>query len=424
MTGAAEAIDTPAVDTQPRPYDVDRVRADFPILAREVHGRRLVFLDSAASAQKPRQVIDAVRSVYESEYANVHRGVYFLSERCTARYEGARETVRRFLNAAHRHEIIFTRSATEAINLVAATYGRRFLEAGDAVVVSTMEHHSNIVPWQMLRDEKGLELKVAPISDDGELLMDEFAKLLGPRTKLVAVTHTSNVLGTVTPAKEIVRLAHDAGAKVLFDGAQAAVHRRVDVQDLDCDFYTFTGHKLYGPSGIGVLYAKAELLEAMPPYQGGGDMIADVSFERSTWAKPPHKFEAGTPAIAQAIGLAAAIDYVEAIGIERIAEHERDLLNYATQRLSAVAGLKVFGTAPNKASVISFTLDGAHPHDIGTVVDRAGVAIRTGHHCALPLMDRLGLPATARASFGLYNTRAEADALAEALDEAVEIFGR
>ena len=424
MTGAAEAIDTPAADTQPRPYDVDRLRADFPILAREVHGRPLVFLDSAASAQKPRQVIDAVRSVYESEYANVHRGVYFLSERCTARYEGARETVRRFLNAAHRHEIIFTRSTTEAINLVAATYGRRFLEAGDAVVVSTMEHHSNIVPWQMLRDEKGLELKVAPISDDGELLMDEFAKLLGPRTKLVAVTHTSNVLGTVTPAKEIVRLAHDAGAKVLFDGAQAAVHRRVDVQDLDCDFYTFTGHKLYGPSGIGVLYAKEAHLEAMPPYQGGGDMITDVSFERSTWAKPPHKFEAGTPAIAQAIGLAAAIDYLEAVGFERIAEHERDLLNYATQRLSAVAGLKVFGTAPNKASVISFTLDGAHPHDIGTVVDRAGVAIRTGHHCALPLMDRLGLPATARASFGLYNTRAEADALAEALDEAVEIFGR
>ncbi len=424
MTGAAEAIDTPAADTQPRPYDVDRLRADFPILAREVHGRPLVFLDSAASAQKPRQVIDAVRSVYESEYANVHRGVYFLSERCTARYEGARETVRRFLNAAQRHEIIFTRSATEAINLVAATYGRRFLEAGDAVVVSTMEHHSNIVPWQMLRDEKGLELKVAPISDDGELLMDEFAKLLGPRTKLVAVTHTSNVLGTVTPAKEIVRLAHDAGAKVLFDGAQAAVHRRVDVQDLDCDFYTFTGHKLYGPSGIGVLYAKEAHLEAMPPYQGGGDMIADVSFERSTWAKPPHKFEAGTPAIAQAIGLAAAIDYLEAVGFERIAEHERDLLNYATQRLSAVQGLKVYGTAPNKASVISFTLDGAHPHDIGTVVDRAGVAIRTGHHCALPLMDRLGLPATARASFGLYNTRAEADALAEALDEAVEIFGR
>ncbi len=424
MTGAAEAIDTPAADTQPRPYDVDRLRADFPILAREVHGRPLVFLDSAASAQKPRQVIDAVRSVYENEYANVHRGVYFLSERCTARYEGARETVRRFLNAAQRHEIIFTRSTTEAINLVAATYGRRFLEAGDAVVVSTMEHHSNIVPWQMLRDEKGLELKVAPISDDGELLMDEFAKLLGPRTKLVAMTHTSNVLGTVTPAKEIVRLAHDAGAKVLFDGAQAAVHRRVDVQDLDCDFYTFTGHKLYGPSGIGVLYAKEAHLEAMPPYQGGGDMITDVSFERSIWAKPPHKFEAGTPAIAQAIGLAAAIDYVEAIGIERIAEHERDLLNYATQRLSAVAGLKVFGTAPDKASVISFTLDGAHPHDIGTVVDRAGVAIRTGHHCALPLMDRLGLPATARASFGLYNTRAEADALAEALDEAVEIFGR
>ncbi|MFQ5954143.1 MAG: cysteine desulfurase [Kiloniellales bacterium] len=424
MTGPAEAIDMAPADTTPRPYDVDRLRADFPILGREVRGRPLVFLDSAASAQKPRHVIDTLRSVYESEYANVHRGVYFLSERCTARYEGARDTVRRFLNAAHRHEIIFTRSATEAINLVAASYGRRFLKEGDAVVVSTMEHHSNIVPWQLLRDEKGLELKVAPISDDGEFLLDEFAKLLGPRTKLVAVTHTSNVLGTVTPAREIVRLAHEAGAKVLFDGAQAAVHRPVDVQELDCDFYVFTGHKLYGPSGIGVLYAKEALLEAMPPYQGGGDMISDVSFERSTWAKLPHKFEAGTPAIAQAIGLAAAIDYVSAIGIERIAEHERDLLNYATQHLAAVKGLKVFGTAPNKASVISFTLDGAHPHDIGTVVDRAGVAIRTGHHCALPLMDRLGVPATARASFGLYNTRAEADALAEALEEAVEIFGR
>lgn len=423
MTASLDAVDRAPADAAVRPYDVARLRADFPILGRQVHGQPLVFLDSAASAQKPRQVIDTVRQVYEAEYANVHRGLYFLSERCTARYEAARQTARRFLNAAHDHEIVFTRNATEAINLVAASYGRRFLNAGDEVVISTMEHHSNIVPWQMLRDEKGLVLKVAPISDDGEFLLDRFAELLGPRTRMVAITHTSNVLGTVTPAERIVRLAHDVGAKVLLDGAQAAVHRRVDVQALDCDFYTFTGHKLYGPSGIGVLYAKAELLDAMPPYQGGGDMIANVSFERSTWAKPPHKFEAGTPAIAQAIGLGAAIDYVEAVGIERIAEHERDLLNYATQRLSAVKGLKLIGTAPNKASVISFTLEDAHPHDIGTVVDRAGVAIRAGHHCALPLMDRLGLPATARASFGLYNTRADADRLAEAVEMAAEMFG-
>jgi cysteine desulfurase/selenocysteine lyase len=420
----AVAIETARPAAANEPYDVERVRADFPILQRQVHGRPLVFLDSAASAQKPRQVIDAVREVYESEYANVHRGMYYLSERCTERYEGTREKVRRLLNAGDNHEIVFTRNATEGINLVAASYGRRFLREGDEVVISEMEHHSNIVPWQMLRDEKGLTLKVAPISDDGEFLLDEYAKLLTPRTKLVAITHTSNVLGTVTPAKQIVRLAHEVGAKVLLDGAQAAVHARVDVQDLDCDFYVITGHKLYGPSGIGALYAKAELLDAMPPYQGGGDMIASVSFEESVWAKPPHKFEAGTPAIAQAIGMGVAIDYVTAIGMERIAEHERDLLNYATQRLSAVDGLQVIGTAPNKASVISFTMDSAHPHDIGTVIDRAGVAIRAGHHCALPLMDRLGLPATARASFGMYNTRAEADALAQALETVLDIFGR
>jgi cysteine desulfurase/selenocysteine lyase len=420
----AVAIETARPAAANEPYDVERVRADFPILQRQVHGRPLVFLDSAASAQKPRQVIDAVREVYESEYANVHRGMYYLSERCTERYEGTREKVRRLLNAGDSHEIVFTRNATEGINLVAASYGRRFLREGDEVVISEMEHHSNIVPWQMLRDEKGLTLKVAPISDDGEFLLDEYAKLLTPRTKLVAITHTSNVLGTVTPAKQIVRLAHEVGAKVLLDGAQAAVHARVDVQDLDCDFYVITGHKLYGPSGIGALYAKAELLDAMPPYQGGGDMIASVSFEESVWAKPPHKFEAGTPAIAQAIGMGVAIDYVTAVGIERIAEHERDLLNYATQRLSAVDGLQVIGTAPNKASVISFTMDSAHPHDIGTVIDRAGVAIRAGHHCALPLMDRLGVPATARASFGMYNTRAEADALAQALETVLDIFGR
>ena len=420
MSALADAVG--AGDIVAPAYDVDAVRRGFPIFEQPVHGRKLVFLDSAASAQKPARVIDTVRTIYEQEYANVHRGAYWLSERATDRYEGARETVRQFINAADKREIIFTRNATESINLVAASYGRTFLQAGDEVIVTAMEHHSNIVPWQFLRDEKGIVLKVAPVSDDGVFLADEFAKLLGPRTKLVALTHVSNVLGTVVPVSEMVELAHAAGAKVLIDGCQAVMHMPVDVQALDCDFYVFSGHKLYGPSGIGVLYGKADLLNAMPPYMGGGDMIRTVSFERSTWADLPHKFEAGTPAIAQAIGLGAAIDYVTDLGLENIGAHEADLLRYATQRLSAVDGLKVIGTAPGKVSVISFTLDCAHPHDIATIVDRAGVAIRAGHHCALPLMERLGVTATARASFGVYNTRADADALGDALEMVRELF--
>ncbi len=407
----------------PEIYDVERYRADFPILHKPSRGKPLVFLDSAASAQKPRQVTETLKSFYETDYANVHRGAYALSERATARYEGARETVRRFLGAGKAREIIFTQGATESINLVASTYGRKFLEAGDEVVISHLEHHSNIVPWQMLREEKGITIKVVPVGDDGEFLYDAFEGLLGPRTKLVAVSHMSNVLGTVMPAKRIAAAAHAVGAKVLFDGCQAITHMPVDVRDLDCDFYVFSGHKLYGPTGIGVLYAKEELLNAMPPYQGGGDMIASVTFEKTTWAPLPAKFEAGTPAIAQAVGLAAAIDYVTGIGLDRIAAHERDLLLYATERLATVKGLRIIGSAPSKASVISFALDCAHPHDIATILDRSGVAVRAGHHCAQPLMQRFNVPATARASFGLYNTRAEADALVLALETVREIFG-
>ena len=413
----------PDTDVRVEPFDVARVRADFPILTRTMHGKPLVFLDSAASAQKPRQVIDTVRDVYEREYANVHRGLYEISEAVTARYEGVRETIRRYINAAHTHEIIFTRNATESINLVAASYGRTFLAEGDEIILSELEHHANIVPWQMLRDEKGVVLRIAPITDDGELILSEFENLLGPRTKLVAISHMSNVLGTILPVAEITRLAHAAGAKVLLDGCQSITHLPVDVQELGCDFYVFSGHKLYGPSGIGVLYGREELLNAMPPYMGGGDMIATVTFEKSTWAKLPHKFEAGTPAIAQAIGLGAAIDYVTALGLERIGAHEHDILNYGTQQLSSVDGLRLVGTAPAKASVLSFTLDFAHPHDIATIIDRAGVAVRAGHHCAQPLMARMDVPATVRASIGMYNTRADIDALVAALGEVSEIFG-
>ncbi len=419
-TNAAAKTDGPGLTSE---LDIKRIRADFPAMSVEVHGKPLVFLDSGASAQKPHAVIDTMRRVYESEYANVHRGAYYLSERSTALYEGARDTLRDFLNARDRKEIIFTRNATEAINLVAFAWGRSMLKPGDEIIISEMEHHSNIVPWQMLRDEKDLVLKVAPVSDDGEFLMDAFKSLLTDRTKLVAITHTSNVLGTITPAKEIARLAHDAGAKVLFDGAQAAVHMPVDVQDIDCDFYAITGHKLYGPSGIGVLYGKEDLLDAMPPFMGGGDMISSVSFEKSTWAPLPAKFEAGTPAIVQAIGLAAAVDYVTGIGFDAIAAHEHDLLNYTTQKLASIEDLRLIGTAPNKAAVVSFELGKIHAHDVSTIVDRAGVAIRAGHHCAEPLMDRMGVPATARASFGLYNTREDADILVEALETVQEIFG-
>lgn len=416
MTTAQQA------DANIAPFDVAKVRADFPILSRTMHDKPLVFLDSAASAQKPRQVIDTVSDVYEREYANVHRGLYEISEAVTARYEGVRETIRRYMNAAHTHEIIFTRNATESINLVVASYGRTFLNEGDEVIISELEHHANIVPWQMLRDEKGIVLRIAPITDDGELIMSEFEKLLGPRTKMVAISHMSNVLGTILPVAEITRLAHAAGAKVLLDGCQSITHIPVDVQALGCDFYVFSGHKLYGPSGIGVLYAREELLDAMPPYMGGGDMISSVTFEKSTWAKLPHKFEAGTPAIAQAIGLGAAIDYVSALGLAQIGAHEQDVLNYGTQQLSSIDGLRLVGTAPAKASVLSFTLDFAHPHDIATIIDRAGVAVRAGHHCAQPLMARMDVPATVRASIGMYNTRADIDALVAALGDVSEIF--
>jgi len=404
-------------------YDLARVRADFPILSRKVHGQRLVFLDSAASAQKPRAVIEAVRNCYETEYANIHRGVYWLSERATLAYENARARVARFLNARESAEIVFTRNATEAINLVAQSYGPAFLKAGDEVVLSYLEHHSNIVPWQLLRDRIGIVIKAVPVNDAGEFLLDEYERLLGPRTKLVAVTHTSNALGTVTPIREIVRLAHAYGARVLIDGSQAAPHRMVDVQALDCDFFAFTGHKVYGPSGIGVLYGKADLLRSMPPYQGGGDMIRTVSFEKTEYADIPSRFEAGTPHISGAIGLAAAIDYVEALGFERIAAQEQAVLAYATERLSDVPGLRIVGTARNKASIVSFVMDSAHPHDIGTILDRSGVAVRAGHHCAQPLMERLGIVGTARASFGLYNGFDDVDALVDGLRRVKEIFG-
>ena len=404
-------------------YDVARVRADFPILHREVYGRPLVYLDNGASAQCPRQVIDAMSEVYETIYANVHRGVHFLSQRSTDAYEGARETVARFVNAETSDEIVFTRGTTEAINLVADSFGRAFLEPGDEVVISHMEHHSNIVPWQLLRERAGIVLKVIPIDDSGTLMMDAYEALLTPRTKLVAITHVANSIGTVVPLKEVVRLAHAAGARVLVDGAQAVPHLNVDVRDLDVDFYAFSSHKVYGPTGIGVLYGKRDLLNAMPPYQGGGDMIQRVTLEKTTFKTAPHRFEAGTPSIVEAIGLAAAIDYVSALGLDNIAAHEHGILAYAGERLSAIEGLEIIGTARDKAAIVSFTMGGAHAHDIGTILDRAGVAVRAGHHCAEPTMDRFGVAATARASFGIYNTREEVDRLAEALRMVKEIFG-
>ena len=404
-------------------YDINAVRADFPILSRTVYDRPLVYLDSAASAQKPRQVIDAVSRLYERDYSNVHRGLHYLSNAATDAYEAARTKVQRFLGAGSDSEIVFTRNATAAINTVAFSYGRAFLKPGDEVVLSAMEHHANIVPWQLLREQTGIVIKVVPVDDTGNLMLDEYEKLLGPRTGLVAVTHASNVLGTINPAAEIVRLAHDRGIPVMLDGSQAVVHRPVDVRALDVDFYVFTGHKLYGPSGIGVLYGKRELLDRMPPYQGGGEMIRSVTFEKTTFADVPARFEAGTPPIAQAVGLGAAIDYVGDLGLERIAAHEQDLLVYATERMSAIPGLTIHGRAADKASIVSFTMDCAHPHDIGTIIDRAGVAVRAGHHCAQPLMERLGVSATARASFGLYNTRAEVDILVEALAGVRELFG-
>ncbi len=405
------------------PFDVERVRADFPILSRTVHGKPLVFLDSGASAQKPRQVIDALSRCYEAEYANIHRGVYELSAKATDAYEGARARVQRFVNARSASEIVFTKGATEAINLVATSWGGAFLGEGDEVVLSVLEHHANIVPWQLLRERTGIVLKVVPTDERGTFPLDAYEGLVGPRTKLVALTHVSNALGTVTPVDEIVRIAHDQGAVVLIDGAQGIVHCPVDVQALDVDFYCFSGHKLYGPSGIGVLYGKQALLAAMPPYQGGGDMIERVTFERTTFAPPPARFEAGTPPISGTVGLHAAIDYVASLDPAAVAAHEHDLLAYATERLSALNSIRLYGTAPGKAAIVSFTMDGVHPHDIGTILDRAGVAVRVGHHCAQPLMDHFDIAGTVRASFGLYNTRADVDRLVDGLDEVREIFG-
>jgi cysteine desulfurase/selenocysteine lyase len=412
-----------ALKATPSGFDVWRAREDFPILKTQAHGRPLVYLDSAASAQKPRPVIETVSHVYEAEYANIHRGVYELSEKTTAAFEGAREKVRAFLNAPEEREIIFVRGATEAINLVAQSFGRAFLKEGDEIILSVLEHHSNIVPWQILRDMTGVVLRVVPVSDAGELRMDTYSELLNARTRLVAMTQVSNAIGTITPIHDIIRLAHKRGVPVLVDGCQAVPHQKVDVQDLDCDFYVFSGHKLYGPSGIGVLYGKAEHLEAMPPYQGGGDMIRSVTFEKTDYNVIPHKFEAGTPHIAGAIGLGAAIDYLEGLGIPAIMAHEQTVLDYATERLSHIKGLRLIGTANEKASILSFTLESAHSHDVGTILDGEGVAIRTGHHCAQPLMERYGVPATARASFGLYNTTEDADAFAAGLEKVLEIFG-
>jgi cysteine desulfurase/selenocysteine lyase len=403
-------------------FDVAKVRADFPILSRHVHGKPLVFLDSAASAQKPRQVIEAMTKVYSDEYANVHRGAYYLSEMATASYEAAREKVRAFINAKNVSEIVFTKGATEAINLVAATYGRAFLKAGDEIVITAVEHHSNIVPWQLLRDATGCVLRIAPVNLDGSVDAAAFAEVIGPKTKLVAIAHVSNVLGTVLPVREIAELAHAVGAKVMLDGCQGIVHRHVDVQDLGCDFYVFSGHKLYGPTGIGVLWARAELLDAMPPYQGGGDMIDTVTFAKTTWAPAPAKFEAGTPPIAQAIGLGAAIDYLNSLDRAAVADHEDALLRYAMTRLAQVPGVRLIGTAPHKAAVQSFVMDGAHPHDLATVLDRHGVCVRAGHHCAQPLMEVLGVTATTRASFGIYNTMEEVDVLVNALARAQEVL--
>ncbi len=402
--------------------DIERVRKDFPILQTLARGKPLVFLDSAASAQKPQAVIDAMVDLYSRSYANIHRGVYELSERSTAAFEATREKVRSFLGAAETREIVFVRGTTEAINLVASSFARARVGQGDEVLITHMEHHSNIVPWQMLCDEKGATLKVAPIDDDGSLIVEEFEKLLGPHTKLVALPHVSNALGTVNPVKDLVRRAHAKGIPVLVDGAQAVPHQRVDVRDLDCDFYAFSSHKLFGPSGVGVLYGKAEHLEAMPPYQGGGEMILSVSFEKTIYNEIPHKFEAGTPDIAGVVGLGAAIDYVEALGLDAIAAHDHELLEYATGALSEVPGLTLVGTAPEKAAVLSFVLDCAHPHDIGTILDQEGIAVRTGHHCAQPVMQRYGISATARASLALYSRREDVDALVAGLAKVREVF--
>ena len=402
--------------------DVAKIRADFPILKQLIHGKPLVYLDNAATSQKPQAVIDSLVQYYTTTNANVHRGVHTLSQQATEDYEGARAKVRQFIGAAEDREIIFVRGTTEGINLVAQTYGRQNIGPGDEIIVSNMEHHSNIVPWQMLCEEKGARLLVVPINDDGELLLDEYEKLLGPRTKLVSMAHLSNALGTILPVEQIIAMAHSHGVPVLLDGAQSVPHLPINVHELGCDFLVFSGHKLYGPTGIGVLYGKAELLEAMPPFQGGGEMIKSVTFEKTIYNDLPNKFEAGTPNIAGAIALGAAIDYVTELGIDRIQAYEHELLEYGTQALSDISSLRIIGTAAEKAGVLSFVMDGVHPHDIGTILDTEGVAIRTGHHCTQPLMERFQIPATARASLAFYNTREDIDALVKAIDRVIEVF--
>lgn len=405
-------------------FDVEKIRKDFPILKQEVNGKPLIYLDSAATAQKPQVVIDALNTYYKEQNANVHRGVHHLSQLATREYEDSRVKIQKHLNAADSSEIIFTRGATESINLVAASYGDKFVKEGDEVIISALEHHSNIVPWQMLCERKGATLRVIPINDNGELIMEEYEKMLNPRVKIVAVAHISNALGTINPIKRIIELAHANNTPVLIDGAQAASHVKIDVRDLDCDFYAISGHKLFGPTGIGILYGKADLLNEMPPYMGGGDMIATVTFEKSTYNTLPYKFEAGTPDISGAIAFGAAIDYVNSIGLDAIAKYEHELLEYATELIGSIPGVKIIGTAKEKTSVISFTLNDSeiHPHDIGTILDQEGIAIRAGHHCAQPVMDRFKVPATARASFAFYNTKAEIDALAEGLQHVKMVF--
>jgi cysteine desulfurase/selenocysteine lyase len=404
------------------PLDPVRAREDFPILSIRPHGKRLIYLDNAATTQKPRQVIDAIRHYYEQENANVHRGVHHLSERATEAYEAARKKVQRFFNIPLSCEVVFTRGATESINLVAQSYGRAFLREGDEIVLTRMEHHSNIVPWQMVCQEKGARIRVAPMNERGELLMDDFARLLNERTRLVSVVHVSNALGTVNPVRDIIRLAHERRIPVLLDGAQSAPHMPVDVQELGCDFFVCSGHKMYGPTGIGVLYGRGEWLDRMPPWQGGGDMIMSVTFEKTTYNTAPYKFEAGTPNIAGAVGLGAAVDYLSALGMDRVAAHEQDLLEHGTRLLGDIPGLRLIGTAARKAGVLSFVMDMAHPHDIGQILDEEGIAIRAGHHCAQPVMDFYGVPATARASLGVYTTREDLDALANGIRAVKEMF--
>ena len=424
MSASTDTVKTRIAAATADGFDVERVRADFPILGQRVFDVPLVYLDNGASAQKPRSVIDSIKHTYETQYANVHRGVHYMSQQATEAMEAAREKIRGFINAGEAREIIFVRGATEAINLVAASWGQIDLKPGDEIILSVMEHHSNIVPWQFACERFGAVLKVVPIDDSGELMMAEYGELFSARTRLVAMTHVSNALGTITPIADIIRIAHDHGVPVLVDGCQAVPHMEVDVQAMDADFYVFSGHKLYGPSGIGVLYGKAALLDAMPPYQGGGEMIQQVTFEGSTYAELPYKFEAGTPHIAGAIAMGAAVDYVNGLGFAGIAAHEKDLLSYATERIGAFNNIRIIGTAPDKAAIISFVIDGIHPHDAGTILDREGVAVRTGHHCAQPVMDRYDVTATIRASFALYNTRDEIDALVTGLDRVQEIFGR